>query len=123
MCPYATAAGRGQPAQCCRVLQLPQIEDAEVENKLSIITAEGVVYPIDTTNVVRTFVREGGTLVDFGGVPCYYGRRDDKLVKGYTNGEGIVGFPFGYRAFWSEGGRKYPREEKHALLDVSSALL
>ena len=67
-------------------------------------------YPIDTTNVVRTFVREGGTLVDFGGVPCYYGRRDDKLVKGYTNGEGIVGFSFGYRAFWSEGGRKYPRE-------------
>jgi len=69
-------------------------------------------YPIDTTNVVNRFIKEGGTIVDFGGVPCYFGRRDGRLIERFVHGEGLAGFPYGSRAFWSEGGKKYPREAR-----------
>ena len=78
-------------------------------------------YPADTAEAVNAFVRSGGVLVDFGGIPCYFGRRDGEAVKGLQHGGGLGQFPFGYRAWWTDRVRKtYP--ESAAVFATAAGL-
>ena len=65
-------------------------------------------YPAETADAVDAFVRKGGVLVDFGGVPCYFGRRGGEAVAGLQHGGGLGRFPFGYRAWWTDKKGTYP---------------
>lgn len=86
--------------------------------------ADAVVYPFDsnfpadTIAAVNGFIARGGVFVDFGGLPCYFGRRDNKAVEGMQHGGAVGFFPFGFRAWWNtldgrhdpEHAKDYPRE-------------
>ncbi len=67
---------------------------------------DAVVYPCDesfpseTIDAVNDFIAKGGVFVDFGGLPCYFGRRDSEAVQGMQHGGALKRFPFGYRAWW-----------------------
>ncbi len=77
---------------------------------------DAVVYPFDesfpseTIDAVNDFVTKGGVLVDFGGIPCYFGRRDGEAVKGMQHGGALSRFPLGYRAWWTDKKGTYPEE-------------
>ena len=67
-------------------------------------------FPADTIDAVNAFVKKGGVLVDFGGLPCYFGRRDAIAVPGMQHGAALGRFPFGYRAWWSAPNGRYPEK-------------
>lgn len=72
---------------------------------------DAVVYPFDesfpaeTTDAVNDFIRRGGVLVDFGGLPCYFPQRGS--VRG-GDGSMLGCFPFGFRAWWTDKKKTYP---------------
>ena len=86
----------------------------ETIRRLAAGEADAVVYPFDeffpseTIGAVNEFIRTGGVLVEFGGMPCYNGLRDTESVKGLQGGAAIVRFPFGSRAWWMDPKGKYP---------------
>ena len=96
----------------------------ETVERLAKDDADAVVYPFDsnfpadTIEAVNGFVARGGVFVDFGGLPCYFGRRDNKAVEGMQHGAAVNRFPFGFRAWWNtvagkhdpQNARDYPRE-------------
>lgn len=64
-------------------------------------------YPAETVNAVSAFVKRGGVLLDFGGVPCCHGCTQGisgapVKVTGMTDGSQLAKFRFGYRAWWSD---------------------
>ena len=61
-------------------------------------------FPSDTVTAVNDFIRRGGVLVDMGGLPCYYGFRDDVGVAEDRDGAAVARFPFDYRAWWHKAG-------------------
>lgn len=73
-------------------------------------------FPADLTEAVCGFIRRGGVFIDFGGMPCYFGRRDGESVQGMQNGAAIERFPFGFRAWWTDEPGKYP---EHAQVFVT----
>lgn len=86
--------------------------ERETIRRLEAGEADAVAYPFDetfpadTVDAVNAFVREGGVFIDFGGVPCYYGARDGKILKGSVGS--CRAFPFGWRAWWTD--KAYPRQ-------------
>ncbi|MGN0852119.1 MAG: hypothetical protein ACI4Q3_01935 [Kiritimatiellia bacterium] len=67
-------------------------------------------FPADTLDAVNAFIRQGGVLVDFGGLPCYFGRRGAESVAGMQHGGAAGRFPFGFRAWWCDKKGTYPEE-------------
>lgn len=67
-------------------------------------------FPADTLEAVNAFIRKGGVLVDFGGMPCYFGRRGSESVAGMQHGGAAGRFPFGFRAWWLDKAGTYPEE-------------
>ena len=67
-------------------------------------------FPADTLVAVNEFIRKGGVLVDFGGMPCYFGRRGSEPVAGMQHGGATGRFPFGFRAWWWDKAGTYPEE-------------
>ena len=67
-------------------------------------------FPADTLEAVNAFVKKGGVLVDFGGMPCYFGRRGSEDVIGMQHGGASGRFPFGFRAWWWDKAGTYPEE-------------
>lgn len=106
----------GSKVRCC--------SQAETVARLAKDDADAVVYPFDssfpadTIDAVNGFIARGGVFVDFGGLPCYFGRRDNKEVEGLQHGAAVGRFPFGFRAWWNtvdgrhdpEHAKDYPRE-------------
>lgn len=88
----------------------------ELVARLAAGGVDAVVYPFDesfpadTIDAVNAFVKRGGVLVDFGGLPCYFGRRDAVGVPGMQHGGAMGRFPFGYRAWWTGEKGTYPEE-------------
>ena len=86
----------------------------ETIRRLSAGEADAVVYPFDETfpsetiGAVNEFIRKGGTFVDFGGLPCYFGKRGGEMVKGQQHGAASGKFPFGFRAWWHDKKGTYP---------------
>ena len=87
----------------------------ETIRRLAAGEADAVAYPFDesfpadTINAVNDFIRNrGGVLIEFGGMPCYFGRRDNESVAGLQGGGAIGRFPFGSRAWWIDEKGKYP---------------
>ena len=89
----------GSRVKCC--------SQEETVARLAKDDADAVVYPFDnsfpsdTIAAVNGFIARGGVFVDFGGLPCYFGRRDNKAVDGMQHGGAVGRFPFGYRAWWT----------------------
>ena len=79
---------------------------------------DSAIFPADTIEAVNGFIARGGVFVDFGGLPCYFGRRDNKEVDGMQHGGAARRFPFGFRAWWTrkdgrcdpKNARDYPKE-------------
>ena len=106
----------GSRVKCC--------SQEETVARLAKDDADAVVYPFDrsfpadTIEAVNGFIARGGVFVDFGGLPCYFGRRNNKEVEGMQNGGAVGRFPFGFRAWWTtadgrhdpEHARDYPEE-------------
>ena len=106
----------GSRVTCC--------SQEETVARLAKDDADVVVYPFDsnfpadTIDAVNGFIARGGVFVDFGGLPCYFGRRDNKEVEGLQHGAAVGRFPFGFRAWWNtvdgrhdpEHAKDYPRE-------------
>lgn len=68
-------------------------------------------FPSDTVVAVNDFIRRGGVFIDLGGLPCYYGFRDDVGLAGDRDGAAISRFPFDYRAWWhSDAAAEVPRD-------------
>lgn len=65
-------------------------------------------FPADTIDAVNAYIRDGGVLLDMGGLPCYFGMRGSEPVKGMQHGGALGRFPFGYRAWWSDKNGAYP---------------
>ena len=88
---------------------------------------DAVVYPFDesfpseTIDAVNDFIRKGGVLVDFGGLPCYFGRRGAVGVPGMQHGGAAGRFPFGYRAWWTGAKGTYPEEAQLHATEVGAA--
>lgn len=64
-------------------------------------------YPAETVDAVSAFVKRGGVLLDFGGVPCCHGCTQGTSgapvkVTGMTDGSQLTKFRFGYRGWWSD---------------------
>lgn len=57
-------------------------------------------FPSDTVVAVNDFIRRGGVFIDLGGLPCYYGFRDDVGVADDRDGAAVSRFPFDYQAWW-----------------------
>lgn len=101
----------GSKVRCCS-------QDETVE-RLSKDDADAVVYPFDsnfpadTIDAVNAFIARGGVFIDFGGLPCYFGRRDNKKVEGMQHGASVGRFPFGFRAWWTTADGKHDPE--HAM--------
>ena len=87
---------------------------SEANRRLSAGGVDAVVYPFDeyfpseTIDSVNEFIRKGGVLVEVGGLPCYFGRRNGESVKGMQHGGAVGRFPFGYRAWWTGAPGTYP---------------
>lgn len=87
---------------------------SEANRRLSTGGVDAVIYPLDecfpseTIDSVNEFIRKGGVLVEVGGVPCYFGRRNGESVKGMQHGGALDRFPFGYRAWWTGTPGSYP---------------
>lgn len=107
----------GSRVKCC--------SQQETTARLEKDDADAVVYPLnsgyfpaDTIDAVNGFIARGGVFVDFGGPPCYFGRRDNKEVEGMQHGGAVGRFPFGHRAWWlsregkfdPKNARDYPKE-------------
>lgn len=104
---------------CSQKETVRRLADGEVD---AVIYPFDESYPADTAKAVNDFVRAGGVLVDFGGIPCYFGRRDGESVKGLQHGGGLGQFPFGYRAWWTDSVRKtYPKEGRVFATEVGLA--
>lgn len=86
----------------------------ETCRRLAAGGVDAVVYPFDETfpsdtiQAVNDFITKGGVFVDFGGIPCYFGRRGTEGAPSHQHGRALPRFPFDYRAWWTPGG--YPRE-------------
>lgn len=106
----------GSKVRCC--------SQEETVARLSKDDADAVFYslddgtfPSDTIEAVNGFIKHGGVFVDFGGLPCYFGRCNN-AVKGHQHGAAIKLFPFGFRAWWirqdgtldPENAQDYPKE-------------
>ena len=79
-------------------------------------------FPADTVDAVNAFVKKGGVLVDFGGLPCYFGRRDGIAIPGMQHGGAMGRFPFGYRAWWTDKKGTYPESAQlHATAAGAAA--
>jgi len=78
-------------------------------------------FPADTLEAVNEFIRKGGVLVDFGGLPCYFGRRGTESVNGMQHGGAAVRFPFGFRAWWWDKNGTYPEEAPTFATEVGLA--
>ena len=88
----------------------------ETCRRLAAGGVDAVVYPFDesfpseTITAVNAFIEKGGVFVDFGGLPCYFGRRGGLAVTGMQHGAALGRFPFGFRAWWSDRQKTYPEE-------------
>ena len=87
----------------------------ETVRRLAAGEADAVAYPFDesfpadTIDAVNDFIRNrGGVLVEFGGMPCYYGLRGKAPVDGLQGGGAVERFPFGSAAWWIGKKGEYP---------------
>lgn len=90
----------------------------ETVRRLNAGEVDAVVYPFDETfpadtiDAVNGFIRSGGVFVDFGGIPCCYGRRGDVAVEGLQDARAVERFPFGVRSKWSAPRGTYPADAR-----------
>ncbi len=89
-------------AETCRLLAEGGVD--------AVVYPSNESFPADTIDAVNAFVAKGGVLVDFGGVPCYYGLRGSEKVEGLQGGAALKRFPFGFRAWWTDKKGTYPRK-------------
>lgn len=97
----------------------------ETCRRLAAGDVDAVVYPIDmtfpaeTVEAVNAFIAKGGVFVDFGGIPCYYGRIGADAPEGMEAGGAMLSrFPFGYRAWWNGGKGVYPEASRVFATEV-----
>ena len=106
----------GSRVKCCS--QEETIARLEKDDADAVVYPFDQNFPADTIEAVNGFIARGGVFVDFGGLPCYFGRRDNQEVEGVQHGGAVGRFPFGFRAWWTtadgrhdpEHARDYPKE-------------
>ena len=97
---------------------------AETCRRLASGDVDAVVYPFDetfqseTVEAVNAFIAKGGVFVDFGGLPCYFGRRGTEVPAGQQHGGAMGRFPFGFRAWWTGAKGTYPQEGRVFATEV-----
>ena len=114
----------GSVAKCCS--QEETVARLEKDDADVVVYPFDSIVPADTIDAVNGFIARGGVFVDFGGLPCYYGRRDNQDVEGLQHGGAIPRFPFGFRAWWThvngetdaEHAKDYPREAQVFGTDI-----
>ena len=71
-------------------------------------------YPVDTLEAVYAFVRDGGTLVDLGGMPIWGGYRDGEKRGFDGDWTRFARFHIGLDSFWLPGS-ELPKEDDGRL--------
>lgn len=79
-------------------------------------------YPVDTLEAVYAFVRDGGTLVDLGGMPLWGGYRAGVKHGFDGNWERFARFHIGLDSFWLPGSELPKGEERLKVYATEAGL-